>query len=98
MHQDENRELANYINRLPDDARILIDDAIAFPIVAFTNDKKDLQKLTLPYQSTFLSAIEAPDKYDDYILLATERNEVTGFTQLNNKYVPVIKKANRVFD
>jgi len=93
-HQDENRELANYINRLPDDARILVDDAIAFPIVALTNDKKDLQKLTLPYQNTFLSAIEAPDKYDDYILLATERNEVTGFTQLNNKYVPVIKKAN----
>jgi len=48
----------------------------------------------LPYQGVFLSAIEAPDKYDDYILLATEKNEVTGFTQLNNKYVPVIKKAN----
>jgi hypothetical protein len=90
-HQDENRELANYINNLPDDIHILVDDAIAFPIVALSNN---IHKLTLPYQGAFLSAIEAPDKYDDYILLATEKNEVTGFTQLNNKYVPIIKKAN----
>jgi hypothetical protein len=90
-HQDENRELANYINNLPDDTHILVDDAIAFPIVALSNN---IHKLTLPYQGAFLSAIEAPDKYDDYILLATEKNEVTGFTQLNNKYVPIIKKAN----
>jgi hypothetical protein len=90
-HQEENRNLANYINQLPDDTHILIDDAIAFPIVAFSNN---INKLTLPYQTSFLSAIEAPDKYDDYILLATEKNEVTGFTQLNNKYVPIIKKAN----
>jgi len=89
--QDENRELAKYINNLPDDTHVLVDDAIAFPIVAFSNN---IHKLTLPYQGAFLSAIEAPDKYDDYILLATEKNEVTGFTQLNNKYVPVVKKAN----
>jgi len=89
--QDQNRDLANYLNKLPADAHILVDDAIAYPVVAFTND---IHKLTLPYQGVFLSAIEAPDKYDDYILLATEKNEVTGFTQLNNKYVPIIKKAN----
>ncbi|WP_428328709.1 hypothetical protein [Mucilaginibacter sp.] len=89
--QDENKELANYINHLPEDSHILIDDAIAYPVVAFSNN---IHKLTLPYQSAFLSAIEAPDKYDDYILLATEKNEVTGFTQLNNKYVPIIKKSN----
>jgi hypothetical protein len=93
-HQDENRQLADYISNLPDESHVLVDDAIAFPVVAFTKDKKALQKLTLPYQTAFLSAIEAPDKYDDYILLATEKNEVTGFTQLNNRYVPVIKKAN----
>jgi len=89
--QDENRDLANYLNRLPADSHILVDDAIAYPVVAFT---KNIQKLTLPYQGAFLSAIETPDKYDDYILLATEKNEVTGFTQLNNKYVPIIKKSN----
>jgi len=93
-HQDENRQLANYINHLPEGSHVLIDDAIAFPIVAFTRDRKDLQRLTLPYQNAYLSAIEAPDKYDDYILLASEKNEVTGFTQLNNKYIPVVKKAN----
>jgi hypothetical protein len=89
--QNDNRELANYINHLPKNSRVLMDDAIAYPIVAFT---KDMHNLTLPYEAVFLSAIEAPDKYDDYILLATDKNEVTGFTQLNNKYVPVIKKAN----
>ncbi len=89
--QNENLELASYLNHLPKNTRILIDDAIAFPIVAFTDDVK---KLTLPYQTAFLTSIEAPDKYEDYILLATDRNTETGFTQLNNKYVPVIKKAN----
>ncbi|MFI5139498.1 MAG: hypothetical protein ACHQIM_16880 [Sphingobacteriales bacterium] len=89
--QDQNRDLANYLNRLPADSHVLVDDAIAYPVVAFT---KNIQKLTLPYQGAFLSAIEAPDKYDDYILLATGKNEVTGFTQLNNKYLPVIKKSN----
>jgi len=90
--QAQNRQLANYLNNLPADTHILVDDAIAYPIVAFTDN---VRKLTLPYQEgVYLSAIEAPDKYDDYILLATEKNEVTGFTQLNNKYIPVIKKAN----
>ena len=89
--QNENRDLANYLNNLPKDSHILVDDAIAYPVVAFTDD---IHKLTLPYQGAFLSAIEAPDKYDDYILLATPRNEVTGFTQLNDRYVPIIKKAN----
>jgi hypothetical protein len=88
----QNHDLANYINRLPADSHVLIDDAIAYPVVAFTND---IRKLTLPYQeNVFLSAIEAPDKYDDYILLATDKNEVTGFTQLNNRYIPVILKSN----
>ncbi|OIQ71020.1 hypothetical protein GALL_473660 [mine drainage metagenome] len=86
--QAQNRDLADYINRLPADAHVLIDDAIAYPVVAFTND---IHKLTLPYQEgVFLSAIEAPDKYDNYLLLATDKNEVTGFTQLNNRYLPVI--------
>jgi hypothetical protein len=53
-----------------------------------------LQKYTLPYENAFLSAIEAPEKYVDYIVLANPKNEVTGFTQLNDKYIPVIKKAN----
>ncbi|TWJ04294.1 hypothetical protein JN11_00002 [Mucilaginibacter frigoritolerans] len=89
--QDENRDLANYLNHLPNDAHVLIDDAIAYPVVAFTDN---LHKLTLPYEGAFLSAIEAPDKYDNYVLLATEKNEVTGFTELNNKYIPVIKNSN----
>jgi len=90
--QSQNHDLADYINRLPADSHILIDDAIAYPVVALVTD---IHKLTLPYQEgVFLSAIEAPDKYDNYILLATQTNETTGFTQLNNRYVPVILKNN----
>jgi len=91
--QVENRDLANYINHLPKGSHVLIDDAIAYPVVAFTNGN-DIGKLTLPYQGIFLTAIETPDKYDNYILLATANNEVTGFTQLNDRYVPVIQKNN----
>ena len=99
-HQDENRQLARYIDGLPKGTHVLADDAIAFPIISFSKKTKELtawenlQKYTLPYENAYLSAIEAPQKYDDYILLANPKNEVTGFTQLNDKYIPVIKKAN----
>jgi hypothetical protein len=90
--ESQNRGLAKYINELPKDSHVLIDDAVAYPVVAFTGN---MSKLTLPYQEgVFLSAIEAPDKYDNYVLLATKKNEVTGFTQLNDRYVPSIKKSN----
>ena len=92
VRQDQNRELAKFLNKLPEDSHVLIDDGIAYPVVAFTGN---IHKLTLPYQeSVFLSAIEAPDKYDNYVLLATDKNEVTGFTQLNEKYIPVVTRAN----
>jgi len=93
VRQDQNRQLANFLNRLPEDSHVLVDDAIAYPVVAFV-DNKNIPRLTLPYQTAFLTAIETPDKYDDYILLATEKNEVTGFTELNDKYIPIIRKAN----
>jgi len=93
-NQDQNKEIANYLNLLPKNSHVLVDDAIAYPVAAFVHNV-NFQKLTLPYQEgAFLSAIEAPDKYDDYILLATGKNQVTGFTQLNNRYVPIIKKNN----
>jgi hypothetical protein len=90
--ETQNKELAKYLDNLPRNSHILVDDGIAYPVVAFTDN---INKLTLPYQEgVFLSAIEAPDKYDNYVLLATQSNEVTGFTQLNNRYVPVIKRSN----
>jgi hypothetical protein len=89
--QTENRDLADYINKLPKDSHVLVDDAIAYPVVAFIDD---IHRLTLPYQGIFLTAIETPDKYDTYILLATANNATTGFTQLNDRYVPVIQKNN----
>lgn len=89
--QDDNREIAFYLNKLPVDANILVDDAIAYPVLAFCNH---IERFTLPFQASYLSAVEAPDQYDQYILLATTKNEATGYTQLNNKYIPAIKRAN----
>jgi hypothetical protein len=88
--QTENVDVANYISSLPSDMRILMDDATAYPIVAFTHN---LRPLILPYGNTFLSALESPDKYADYVVIATAQNALTGYTQLNNKYIISIKKT-----
>lgn len=89
--QAENREMASFINSLPNDQQIMMDDAVAYPVIAFTDH---IQRLTLPYQETYLSASEAPEHYVNYILIATDRNPLTGYTQLNNKYLPAIHKAD----
>jgi len=89
--QDENKDMANYINGLPDDAKVLIDDGIAYPIVAFTTNIKNL---TLPYQEGFISAVETPWGYDNYILLSTVKNKVGGYSILNPGYVPIVNNAN----
>ncbi|MGN6639835.1 MAG: hypothetical protein ACTHJ8_13070, partial [Mucilaginibacter sp.] len=89
--QAENREIADFINTLPNNEQILIDDAIAYPVVAFTDH---IQRVTLPYQESYLSASEAPEHYVNYILIATDRNPLFGYTQLNNRYLPAIKKSD----
>jgi len=89
--QAENREMASFINTLPREQQIMMDDAVAYPVIAFTDH---IQRLTLPYQETFLSASEAPERYVNYILIATDRNPLTGYTQLNNKYLPAIKHSD----
>lgn len=88
--QKDDIDVANYLNSLPGDSHILMDDATAYPVVAFT---RDLNTLTLPYQSNFLSGLESPDKYADYIVVATAKNVVTGYTQLNNRYITSIKQT-----
>jgi hypothetical protein len=85
--QEENRDMANYINGLPDGSKIMIDDGIAYPIVAFTNNIADL---VLPYQESFLSAIETPGQYVNYILIANSKNLLNGYSILNPKYSPVM--------
>jgi hypothetical protein len=69
----------------------LADDAVAYPVMAFTHN---LKRITLPYQESYLSASEAPEKYVNYILVATDRNPLSGYTQLNNKYLSAIKHAD----
>ncbi|MFD2874700.1 hypothetical protein ACFS5N_19600 [Mucilaginibacter ximonensis] len=88
--QDENRDMANYINGLPDGSKILVDDATAYPIVAFTNNVSDM---TLPYQEGFLSAIETPGQYVSYILVAGPKNPASGYTILNSRYSPVMNQT-----
>jgi hypothetical protein len=87
----QNMDVANYLSSLPGSAHILIDDAIAYPIVAFVHD---IRPLMLPYEDNFLSALETPEKYADYVVMATAKNSVTGYTQLNNKYIITIKRTN----
>ncbi|HWD89047.1 MAG TPA: hypothetical protein VG367_13035 [Mucilaginibacter sp.] len=89
--QDESREMANYLNTLPDNDQVLADDAVAYPVIAFMHH---VGRVTLPYQESYLSASEAPERYVNYILVATDRNPLVGYTQLNYKYLPAIKKSD----
>ncbi len=86
--QDESMDIANYLNGLPSSTQVLIDDAVAYPIVAFTNN---ISSLTMPYEDTYLSAIESPEKYDDYMLIANRKNSTNGYTQLNESYLEILR-------
>ncbi|WP_461453680.1 hypothetical protein [Mucilaginibacter sp.] len=90
-NQSAARDVAYYLNGVSQSSKILVDDAIAYPIIAYVDNVK---QLTMPYQDEFSGAIEAPQKYDDYILIATAKNPVTGYTQLNDKYIATIKLEN----
>jgi hypothetical protein len=85
--EDEDRDMANYINGLPEDARVLVDDAVAYKIVAFTDD---IPGLIMPYQDTYLSAIETPGDYAEYILVTSPKNLMSGYTLLSSKYPPLL--------
>ena len=89
--QADNREMATYLNTLPVNEQVLADDAVAYPVIAFTHH---IQRITLPYQESYLSASETPEKYVNYILIATDNNPLNGYTQLNNKYLPAIKHSD----
>ncbi len=90
--QNTNRDMAEYINTsIPRDAEIMMDDAIAYSVIAYTHHA---ERLILPYQETYLSASEAPEHYANYILIATEQNSLTGYTQLNYRYIPAIKHSD----
>lgn len=86
--QQDNIDVANYLNSLPGDAHVLVDDAISYGVIAFTTD---IKPIIMPYQGNFLSALESPDKYVDYVVVATAKNIVSGYTQLNNKYIISIR-------
>jgi len=93
--QDNNIDLADYINGLPDKSHIIMDDAVAYPVAAFIDN---VQGLILPYQNTFISAIENPAKYADYILVASDKNSKTDYTQLTSKYLQVLRNAdNKIY-
>lgn len=89
--QDENKDMANFINGLPAGEQVMMDDAIAYPVIAYT---ENISRLTLPYQNSYISASEAPEHFASYILIATDKNPLTGYTQLNSKYLPAIKHTD----
>ena len=69
----------------------MVDDAIAYQVVAFTHH---VRRLTMPYQESYLSSSESPEHYVNYILVATDQNIFTGYTQLNSRYLPAIRKSD----
>ncbi len=89
--QKDNQDIAAFINNLPGNPRLLMDDAVAYPIGAFV---KNVDGLILPYEGNFLSGMEAPGRYASYILVATEGNPANGYTQLNNRYLQMLHKEN----
>lgn len=86
VEEDEDKDMANYINGLPEYSRILLDDAVAYKIVAFTDN---ISRLILPYQDFYLGAVESPGDYAEYILVATPKNLSSGYTLLSSKYPPL---------
>jgi len=90
---DEYIDVAQYINSMPRNSKVLVDDANAYPIAAYV---KNIHKLTLPYQDIFLSAIENPAPYVNYVLVATGTNTVGGYTQLNEKYKAIMEVKNNI--
>ncbi len=88
---DEDRDMANYINGLPEKTVVLVDDAVAYKIVAYTND---IQRLILPYQDNYLGAVESPGDYAKYILVTSPKNLMSGYTLLSSKYPPVLYQVN----
>jgi len=85
--EDEDRDMANYINGLPERSRVLLDDAVAYKIVAFTDN---IPNLILPYQDNYLGAIESPKDYAEYILVTSPKNLMAGYTLLSSKYPPLV--------
>ncbi len=93
--QEDNESIANFINALPGNSQVMMDDAVAYPIAAFINN---VPTLIMPYEEKFLSAIETPGNYANYILVASDKNPVNGYTQLTNKYLLLLQRAdNRLY-
>ena len=91
---DDYHDVADMINRLPEGATVLADDADAYGVVVFVHD---MNKVVLPYQVEFLGAIENPKQYVDYVLIAGDSNPVAGFTQLNNKYKTFMQSHHNTY-
>ncbi|WP_158829471.1 hypothetical protein [Mucilaginibacter lacusdianchii] len=89
--EQESYDLAGYIKHMPEGTHILADDAVAYAIVGYTND---IHRFTIPFQSEYLSAVEAPDKYNGYVLIANTANPMLGYTQLTEAYLESIQTKN----
>ncbi|QJD95051.1 hypothetical protein HH214_03720 [Mucilaginibacter robiniae] len=92
--EEESYELADYIKQMPKGTRILADDAVAYAIVGYVND---ITKFTLPYQIDYLSAVEAPEKYRGYLLIANNVNPMLGYTQLTEDYIEGIHEKKNLY-
>lgn len=80
---EESKAVAAYLSEhVPANKRILIDDAVLYPVVAFSG-RTDF--LILHYHRDFLAILQDAEKYCDYIVLPDEYSEL-GSLDIINQY------------
>jgi hypothetical protein len=97
----EDKILAEYITSIKtEDRPLLIDDAVAYGIIAHL---PNLNHLVMPLQKNFITVIENPALSVQYILIAKFNNLRHNFTAMNAYNMVQMKtrlnlKSNRVFE
>lgn len=80
---EESRKVANYVREhIPEKTKILIDDAVLYPVVAFSG-RTDF--LILHYHPDFLAVLQNAEKMVDYIILPDESKDL-GSLDIINQY------------
>lgn len=87
--ETEYQELAGYLqNMASPDAPVLIDDAIAYSIVAHL---PSLQGLVMPMQRNYITVVENPALAAQYVCIAKRINRLHNFSSLNAYTVDMMK-------
>lgn len=79
-HQDQ-RQIANMLHKnLGSNQRVLMDDAINFPIVYQINDPR---YFILPYQYEFIPALQQPELFAEFIVVSKPQSPIHHWDQVS---------------